>query len=166
MIAYILHPSCFYEIWALCLSWITCDHLYYAPCLVFWALFGSLVPAMCNRTSCAQVHKLPQSHCGDNQEGTLFLWLRICYAHLASVRFEHSVCHGLLMTTYIMLLPWLVEHSLFNSCSWAHDVYIHIHIVSTDSFKSTTTQKIYFKRLENEKCSSECSVLIYILNML
>ena len=24
-----------------------------------------------NRTSCAQVHELPQSHCGDNWEGTL-----------------------------------------------------------------------------------------------
>ena len=23
-------------------------------------------------TSCAQVHELPQSHCGDNREGTLF----------------------------------------------------------------------------------------------
>ena len=26
------------------------------------------------------------------------------YAHLASVRFEHSVCRESLMTTYIMLL--------------------------------------------------------------
>ena len=26
----------------------------------------------CNRTSCAQVHELPQSHCGDNRDGTLF----------------------------------------------------------------------------------------------
>ena len=25
-----------------------------------------------NRTSCAQVHELPQSYCGDNREGTLF----------------------------------------------------------------------------------------------
>ena len=25
-----------------------------------------------NRTSCAQVHEFPQSHCGDNREGTLF----------------------------------------------------------------------------------------------
>ena len=25
-----------------------------------------------NRTSCAQVHELPQSHCGDNWGGTLF----------------------------------------------------------------------------------------------
>ena len=23
-------------------------------------------------SSCAQVHQLPQSHCGDNREGTLF----------------------------------------------------------------------------------------------
>ena len=35
-------------------------------------LFGSLVPEMCNRTTCAKVHQLPQSHCGDNLEGTLF----------------------------------------------------------------------------------------------
>ena len=25
-----------------------------------------------HRTSCSQVHELPQSHCGDNREGTLF----------------------------------------------------------------------------------------------
>ena len=35
-------------------------------------VFGSLVPAMWNRTSCAQVHELPQSHCSDKREGTLF----------------------------------------------------------------------------------------------
>ena len=29
-------------------------------------LFGSLVLAMCNRTSCVQVRELPKSHCGDN----------------------------------------------------------------------------------------------------
>ena len=39
--------------------------------------------------SSAQVHELPQSHCGDNWEGTLLLWLYIYYAHLAFVRFEH-----------------------------------------------------------------------------
>ena len=27
--------------------------------------------------SCAQVHELPQSHCGDNWEGTLYSWLHI-----------------------------------------------------------------------------------------
>ena len=29
--------------------------------------FGSLVPAMCNRTSCAPVHEFPQSDCGDKR---------------------------------------------------------------------------------------------------
>ena len=33
---------------------------------------GSLVPAMGNRTSSAQVHELPQSHFGNKQDGTLF----------------------------------------------------------------------------------------------
>ena len=44
-----------------------------------------------NRTSCAQVYELPWGHCGDNQEETLFSWLHMHYAHLAFVRFEHSV---------------------------------------------------------------------------
>ena len=58
----ILCPSCFCEIWALCVSWIAYGHLYYAPCLACCELFGSFVPAMCNRTSWVQVHELPQSH--------------------------------------------------------------------------------------------------------
>ena len=43
---------------------------------------------------------LSWSHCGDNLEDTLFSWWRIYYAHLAYVRFEHSMCHGSLITTY------------------------------------------------------------------
>ena len=27
---------------------------------------------LCGKASCAQVRELPQSHCGDNREGTLF----------------------------------------------------------------------------------------------
>ena len=45
---------------------------WYQQCLQFNQLFGSLEPAMCNRTLRVQVHELPQSHCGDNREGTLF----------------------------------------------------------------------------------------------
>ena len=40
---------------------------------------------ICNRTSCAEVHELLQSHCGDNWEGTLFSWLHVyiyIYIHL------------------------------------------------------------------------------------
>ena len=102
LITYILCLSSFCEIWGLCVSWITYDNLYYAPCLACWALFGSLLPAMYDRASCTQVHRLPQSHCGDNRESTLFSWENIYYAHLVSV--EHSVCHGSLITTLLGLV--------------------------------------------------------------
>ena len=58
---------------------------------------------MCNHTSCAQVHELPQNHWVDNRDDTLFSWLHIYYAHLSTVRFEHSVCRGSLMTTYLCI---------------------------------------------------------------
>ena len=113
MIVCILHPSCFCEIWAICVSLITYGHLYYAPCLACWALFGSLVPAMCNWTSCAQVHVLPRSHCSDNQEGTLFSWLfswlHIYYTHLAFVRFRHCV------VDHLYYFPCLACSTLFGS---------------------------------------------------
>ena len=35
---------------------------------------------MC-RTSCVQVHELPQSHCGDKRDSTLLSWLHI-YVHI------------------------------------------------------------------------------------
>ena len=66
-------------------------------------------------TSRARVHELPQSH-SDNREGTLFSWLHVNYAHLASMRFEHSVCCGSLMTTYIRLILDIL------------DIYIHVCI--------------------------------------
>ena len=112
MITYILRPSSFCEIWALCVSWITYDHLYYTNCLACWALFGLLVPAVCDRTSCAQVHELPQSHCGDNRGGTLCSWLHIYYAHVAFVRFEHSVCRHLwrLIYKYIYIYTKIITN--------------------------------------------------------
>ena len=83
--------------------------------------------AMCNHTSCAQVHELPWGHwqIGNNREGTLcvFLTTYIYYARLTSVRFEHSVCHESLPTSFIMLLAWLVEHSLvhwYQKCVTVH----------------------------------------------
>ena len=35
-------------------------------------------------------------------------------AYLGFVRFEHSVCCGSLMTTYITPLAWLIDHYLVN----------------------------------------------------
>ena len=49
----------------------------------------SLVPAMCNRTSCAQVHELPQSHCGDNREVTLLTY--ICIVFMITYRYNCKV---------------------------------------------------------------------------
>ena len=40
----------------------------------------------------AQALEFPQSHFGDNQEGTLFSELHMCYAHLAFARFGNFVC--------------------------------------------------------------------------
>ena len=42
------------------------DKLYYAPYLVWWTLFGSLVPENCNEISGVQMHELPQNHRGDS----------------------------------------------------------------------------------------------------
>ena len=36
------------------------------------ALWYIIYGCINNPTSCAQVHELPQSHCGNNREGTLF----------------------------------------------------------------------------------------------
>ena len=83
---------------------------YHAPSFACWALFGALVQAMCNRTSCAQVHELPQSYCGDNQWGTFFWWLHIYisyYAYLASVRFDHSVFCGSVRTAEIYIYIYI-----------------------------------------------------------
>ena len=50
-----------------------------------------------NRTSCAQVHELPQSHCGDNREGTLFSRLHIyiyiyIYIHILLPASSSTTC--------------------------------------------------------------------------
>ena len=60
-----------------------------------------------------QVDELPQSHCGHNREGRLFSWLHIYYAHLAFVRFEHSMCRGSLMTP---------RQSIVRMILWYYDV--------------------------------------------
>ena len=80
---------------------------------------------MWNRTSCAQVHELSPNDFDDKSEGTLFPWLHIYNAHLASERFQHSVCRGSLMTSNIMLLALLVQHSLVHwylQCGTIHQV--------------------------------------------
>ena len=62
---------------------------------LFWQVFIYHKEAQCAwHTSCAQVLELLQSHFGHDSEGTLFSWLHMCYAHLASTRSNHFVCRG------------------------------------------------------------------------
>ena len=79
--------------------------------------------------SCVQVHELPQNHCGDNREGTLFSWLHINYTYLASVKFEHSVCRGSLMTTYIIIyiLLYIVHIFIYFHVIYIYYIYKYIY---------------------------------------
>ena len=61
----------------------------------------------------AQVHELPQSHCADNREGTLFSLLHIYYAYLTFVRFQHSVCHESLKLPIICMYICLAAELIF-----------------------------------------------------
>ena len=40
------------------------ERFYSVPCLNWWALFNSVVPTICHRISCSQVHELPWSITG------------------------------------------------------------------------------------------------------
>ena len=77
------------------------------PLLCLLSTAGSLVPATCNRTSCAQLLELLKSHCCDNWEDRLFPWLHIYYANLALSGFEQCVCRVSLMVTHFTLLVLL-----------------------------------------------------------
>ena len=67
------------------------------------------------------MHELPQCHCGDNREATLFSLLHIYQTHLAFVRFEHSVSRGSIMTTNIYLI--FIYIFIYNIYIW---LYIYI----------------------------------------
>ena len=72
------------------------------------ALFGSLVPTMCNHKS---------------EGGHIVIKIAYILRFLASVRFEHSLCRASLMTTYITLLALLLKHSLvhyYQQCVTVH----------------------------------------------
>ena len=56
---------------------------------------------------------LRQSHYGDNLKSILFSRLHICNAYLAPVKFEHSVCSGSLIATYICM--YVCMKILYNS---------------------------------------------------
>ena len=82
-------------------------------------------PGHMNRTSCASVHELPQSYCGDDREGALFSWLRVYYTHLASVR----------------CVSWITYDHLWSFIY----IYIYIYIYIILSRINKTTMNILLK---------------------
>ena len=73
----------------------------------------------CNHENNVPSPLSPQQFCGNSNTQVydvrlhiFFLITCVYYAHLATVRFEHSAYRGSLMTTYNTLLAWLAEHSL------------------------------------------------------
>ena len=116
----LLCSSCLCEIWAFCVSWITYDHLYYALCFACWEFFGPLVPAMCNRTSCAQVHELPQSHCGNN-------------------RGAHCINTNQIIIYIIKLFPSVIKCSISCKVEWFNWTMVKIQL----SFKYSEFQVNY-----------------------
>ena len=78
--------------------------------------------------SCAQVHVLPQIHCGDNWEGTLFSWLHI-YIYIIFPSYFCDTCvlrvswityDGLYIYIYTYIYIYIYFYTLY--------IYIYIYI--------------------------------------
>ena len=102
-------------------------------------------------TPCAQVHELPQSHCGDNREGRLFSWLYIyitpilllwdlstlCVVDLSTSDHLHKYIHYINIHTrtytysihlYIYLYIYIYTHTYIYIFIYIY-IYIYIYIV-------------------------------------
>ena len=101
-------------------SWKQCT-LPVITAVALWQLLG---------TWCAKVHELPQSHCGDNWEGTLFSWLYIYFmliSHLWDLRALFVVDH-LWPVIYIIYILYIYPYLyLYISISIYLYIYIYIH---------------------------------------
>ena len=80
-------------------------------------IFSSLVPAMCNRTSCPQVHELPWGHwrIGNNREGTLSVFLTTyilrCLSYFCEI---WALCMSWVTSNqfyYIILLFYYIQNT-------------------------------------------------------
>ena len=86
------------------------------------------------------IYMLSSKQCALPVITTLFSWKHIYYAHLASVRFEHSVCRGPLMTT-IYIYPFFQLQEIYFS-----SVYIFDHWALLLYYKFVTLVYIYIYR--------------------
>ena len=62
----------------------------------------------------------------------------IYYAHLASVRFEHSVCRGSLMTTYIYIH---ILRKIYKTFKTFNKILIHKYFCVWDSSEARNTKQ-------------------------
>ena len=53
----------------------------------------------------------------------LSFWFHICYTHLTSAGFEYPVCHESLLTCFIIIFAWIVEHFLVH----CYQQYVTVH---------------------------------------
>ena len=142
----LLLSFCFCEIWALCVSWIICDRLYYTPSLACWTLFGSLVPAMCNRKLCAQVHELLQSHCVDNRGSHCFhdnIYIKDIYIYIYIYLYIYIYIYIFIYINTIKLflsLITLIECSIWCTIEWFNWITVKIQL----SFKYSEFHVNYF----------------------
>ena len=113
---YVWSSSCFCEIWALCVSWITYNHLYVYICIYIYIyiyyiyIYIYIYIYVIMETMCPPGYH----HNGFVETHALGHMMYGSYAHLASVRFEHSVCHGSLMTTtYIYIYIYIFIYIIY-----------------------------------------------------
>ena len=67
------------------------------------------------------LHELPQSHCGDNGNGTLFLGVHICYSNFVCIGLKHS------LSLYIYI---------YNFCSFVALVFLMFKVYYTNNYFS------------------------------
>ena len=72
----------------------------------------TMCPSGYHHNGFVEVHAL-----GHMIYGKFFSWLHINDADLASVGFEHSVCHGSLMTTYIYIYIYTHIYIYISNCT-------------------------------------------------
>ena len=80
---------------------IMCLHGYHHNGFVATHALGHMITVCvcCLCTSCAQVHELPQRHCGDNREGTLLYLYDIYIGHIYVIYKTNQVQMEVLVAT-------------------------------------------------------------------
>ena len=87
-------------------------HIYFTYIYIYICIIYNMCPST--------VHELPQRHCGDNREGTLFSWLHCMYIRNAEIKRKTSG----------KIYMKMKEKQNFH-------IYIYIHLFATSYYSST-----------------------------